>query len=124
LPRRVHRTLILIFAAGLAPVLAWATPPLERKAKGLGLPVVNCTYCHAFTMDHMTRQAVQMKIAPMNCMACHGPQLPLVGSTLYNDRGRWLVAEKGRRGIKQVDAAWLNDYVPPSPSPSPSRRPR
>ena len=120
-PFPVRLTLALACASILAGLtLAGATPPLGRRAKALDLPAADCTYCHAFTMDHMTREAVQMKIAPMNCMACHGPQLPLQGSTLYNHRGKWLVAQKAQRGEKKVDVAWLRDYVPSSPAPGPS----
>jgi hypothetical protein len=27
-----------------------------------------------------------------------------------NDAGKWLVAEKEKRGAKAVDGAWLKDY--------------
>jgi hypothetical protein len=28
----------------------------------------------------------------------------------HNERGKWLVAEKAKRGAKEVDPAWLKDY--------------
>ena len=122
--RDVGFGLLLLAAAGLAGVMpAGATPPLERKAKAAGYPATDCTYCHAFTMDHMNKKALEMHIAPMNCNACHGHQLPLRGSALYNDRGRWLLAEKRRLQVEEVDVTWLRSYAP-SPSPSPGARPR
>jgi hypothetical protein len=71
----------------------------------------------------MNKKALEMRIAPMNCFACHGNQLPRRGSALYNDRGKWLVAEKRRRQTSEVDVTWLRDYGP-SPAPSPAARRR
>ncbi len=79
-----------------AVVLAWsawifvaapssATMQLQKKAKELGLPAENCLYCHA-------------------------EKLPKKGSVTYNDRGKWLMAEKDKRKAKEVDVAWLKDY--------------
>jgi hypothetical protein len=116
----VHLALIVVLAAA-APSPAGATPPIERKARALGLPAADCTYCHAFTMEHMNKRALEMKVAPMNCYACHGNRLPLVGRALFNARGRWLVDAKRAAQAKEVDPAWLRDYVP-SPAPVPSPR--
>jgi hypothetical protein len=27
-----------------------------------------------------------------------------------NDRGKWLMAEKAKRGAKEIDVAWLKEY--------------
>lgn len=82
---------------GLAVVLlAWsgsmllvapssATMPMQKKAKELGFPAENCTYCHV-------------------------EKLPKKGAVTYNDRGKWLVDQKDTRKAKEVDVAWLKDY--------------
>jgi len=62
-----------------------ATMPLQKKAKELGFPVENC-------------------------LACHGEKLPKKDAVTYNERGKWLQAEKEKRKAKEVDVAWLKDY--------------
>jgi hypothetical protein len=62
-----------------------ATLPIQKKAKELGYPATNCLYCHV-------------------------EKLPKKGAVSHNDRGKWLVAEKEKRGAKEVDAAWLKEY--------------
>lgn len=57
-------------------------PLFVNKAKQLGFPAQNCTYCHT------------------------SPQ----GGVGHNARGRWLIAEKARRGAASVDIAWLKGY--------------
>jgi len=107
--------------AALAPAPpAAATPPLQGRARAAGFPATDCTYCHAFTMDHMTRKALEMKIPPMNCYACHGNRLPRTGKALFNARGQWLIQARRSRKADQIDVAWLKDYVPP-PSPAAPR---
>lgn len=82
---------------GLATILvAWsgwmlfatttsATMPIQKKAKEHGFPAENCLYCH-------------------------GEKLPKKDAVTYNDRGKWLVAEKGKRKAAEVDVDWLKDY--------------
>lgn len=67
---------------------ATATMPLQKKAKDAGFPAQNCQYCH-------------------------GEKLPKKGAVTHNDRGKWLLAEKDKRKAKEVDPAWLKDYVEP-----------
>jgi hypothetical protein len=62
-----------------------ATLPIQKKAKDLGYPATNCQYCHV-------------------------EKLPKKGAVSHNDRGKWLVAEKAKRGAKEADPAWLKDY--------------
>ena len=108
-PLGVHLGLIPVLAATAlaAPPPAGATPPIQRKARALGLPAADCTYGHAFGMDHMNKRAMEMKIAPMNCYACHGNRLPLAGRALFNARGWWLVEIKRTERAKEVDVARL-----------------
>ena len=65
---------------------AWATLDMQKKAKAAGFPAVNCLYCH-------------------------GEKLPKKGAVSHNARGKWLIAEKENRKPKEIDLAWLKDYV-------------
>jgi hypothetical protein len=66
--------------------VATATLPIQKKAKEVGYPATNCLYCHV-------------------------DKLPKKGAATGNDRGKWLHEEKEKRKAKEVDAAWLKDYV-------------
>jgi len=61
------------------------TMGMQKKAKELGFPVENCMYCHV-------------------------EKMPKKGEATYNDRGKWLVAEKENRKAAEVDVAWLKEY--------------
>ncbi|HEY6930041.1 MAG TPA: hypothetical protein VJA66_10230 [Thermoanaerobaculia bacterium] len=67
------------------PNTSLANLPIQKKAKELGFPANNCLYCH-------------------------NEKLPKKDAFSHNDRGKWLVAEKEKRGAKEVDPAWLKDY--------------
>jgi hypothetical protein len=84
---RVGLVAVLLFWAGWTALTSTssATLVMQKKAKELGYAVQDCTYCH-------------------------GEKLPKKGATTLNDRGKWLVAEKERRGAKEVDVAWLKEY--------------
>jgi len=58
----------------------------------------------------MQKKAKELGYAVQDCTFCHGEKLPKKGAMTLNDRGKWLVAEKGKRGAKEVDVAWLKDY--------------
>jgi hypothetical protein len=59
----------------------------------------------------MQKKAKELGIAGVtDCMSCHLEKLPKKGASTFNDRGRWLMAEKEKRGAKEVDVAWLKDY--------------
>jgi hypothetical protein len=66
--------------------VASATLPMQKKAKELGFAVTNC-------------------------QSCHVEKLPKKGAVSHNERGKWLLAEKDKRKAKEVDVAWLKDYV-------------
>jgi mono/diheme cytochrome c family protein len=59
----------------------------------------------------MQKKAKAAGVAAQNCLYCHNEKLPKKGATTHNERGKWLIAEKEKRGAKEVDAAWLKDYV-------------
>ena len=86
-PASLGLVAVVVFWAGwiLSSGTSSATLPMQKKAKELGFPVENCLYCH-------------------------NEKLPKKGAVTHNARGQWLIAEKGRRGTKEVDPAWLKDY--------------
>ena len=73
----------MLFLASTIPT-ANTYPLFVNRAKQLGYPAQNCTYCHTTPR----------------------------GGIGHNDRGRWLIAEKTRRKANSVDVAWLSDYKP------------
>jgi hypothetical protein len=81
---RVSALAVVFWMAGAG--LASATLPLQKKAKELGY-------------------------AAQTCLFCHNEKLPKKDGVTHNERGQWLVAEKGKRKAKEVDASWLKDYV-------------
>jgi hypothetical protein len=81
----VATALVFGFAVGGAGI-ASATVAMQKKAKELGFEAQNCLYCH-------------------------GEKLPKKGAATYNDRGKWLQAEKDKRKAKEIDIAWLKEYT-------------
>jgi hypothetical protein len=78
-------SLALLFGARPAR----ATMPIQKAAKAAGFADAGkCTYCH-------------------------GEALPKKGASTLNDRGNWLKAEKDKRKVAEIDAAWLKDYKEP-----------
>jgi hypothetical protein len=84
---RIALTALALFWAGwvLVTSTSTATLPIQKKAKELGFAATNCQYCHV-------------------------EKLPKKGAVSHNDRGNWLIAEKGKRKAAEVDPAWLKDY--------------
>ena len=84
---RIALTALVLFWAGWIALTAVsrATLPMQKKAKELGFDATNCQYCHV-------------------------EKLPKKGAVTHNDRGKWLIAEKAKRGAKEVDPAWLKEY--------------
>jgi cytochrome c553 len=67
---------------------AGASMDMQKKAKAAGFPAANCQYCHE---DKMPKKEA------------HKP----------NPRGQYLVDQKEKRKAKEVDVAWLKEYVEP-----------
>ena len=65
---------------------AGASMDMQKKAKAAGFPATNCQYCH---VDKMPKKDA------------HKP----------NDRGQYLVDQKEKRKAKEIDVAWLKEYV-------------
>ena len=63
-----------------------ATMPIQKAAKEAGFPATACVYCHV-------------------------EKMPAKGKATYNERGTYLVKQKEAKKAKEVDVAWLKDYV-------------
>lgn len=74
--------LAVLYLAATVPV-ARSYPPFLKKAKELGMPANDCTYCH-----------VDAK-----------------GGQPLGERAKWLVTEKEKRAAASVDVAWLKEYA-------------
>ena len=84
---RIGALVSLLIVGGWLGLSATSSADMEiqKQAKAAGVDVKNCQYCHVAT-------------------------LPKKESHDMNDVGKWLVAEKDKRGAKTVDGAWLKDY--------------
>jgi ketosteroid isomerase-like protein len=83
--KRIKIAVAIIFIISLVAALSAkvsAYPPFVGKAKKFGAK--DCTFCH---------------VDPM-------------GGPPWNDRGKWLIKEKERRGADAIDVEWLADYKP------------
>jgi len=99
-----------------------ASDAIENQARAAGVKITGCLDCHAGThaREEMVRRAKGVGFDPRNCQGCHGQKLAakLSDRTKLSDRGLYLMARKDKEKAKQVDGAWLKDYVPPSPAPA------
>jgi len=75
-----------VLAGFAAAPTARATMDLQKKAKAGGFPATNCAYCH-------------------------NEKLPKKGAVTSNDRGKFLEEQKAKKAAKEIDVAWLKDYV-------------
>jgi hypothetical protein len=64
-----------------------ATMDIQKQAKAAGVDAKNCQFCHTAAL-------------PKKDAGQHDP----------NDLGKWLIAEKEKKGAKAVDGAWAKDY--------------
>jgi hypothetical protein len=78
----IKKTIVILFSAGslLTAIKAQAYPPFLGQAAKFGAK--DCTFCH----------------------------LKPSGGKGWNDRGKWLKAEKEKRQAEKVDVEWLKDY--------------
>ncbi|MFN7927050.1 MAG: hypothetical protein U0Y68_03745 [Blastocatellia bacterium] len=49
------------------------------------------------------------KFGAKDCLFCHTEPN---GGEGWNDRGKWLIAEKDKRKADSIDVEWLTDYKP------------
>ncbi len=71
--------------AGAQP--SHATMPMQKKAKELGFA------------------------GSTNCLFCHNEKMPTKAKVTNNERGTFLVKMKEEKKVKEVDTAWLKDFV-------------
>ena len=81
----------LILASLASALPAGATPQLFTQAKGAGLPVQNCQYCHVAAM----------------------PKKEGFKPDDLNERGKWLLGEKDKQKATEIKADWLKNYAGP-----------
>ena len=67
---------------------AGATPQMLSQAKAAGLPAKNCQYCHTVAM----------------------PKKEGFKPDELNERGKWLLDEKGKQNAKDIKGEWLKNY--------------
>lgn len=77
-------TLAILFFILASAQRSYTYTQYLSKAKSLGYPAENCSYCH---------------------------KMPDSGSD-WNERGKWLIEEKKNRKADEVDVKWLKDYKP------------
>jgi hypothetical protein len=86
--RNVTATGVALAAAlGLSVGPASASMPMVKKAKELGITSVT------------------------SCQSCHVDKLPKKDAHKVNERGQWLLDQKAKKNAKEIDVAWLKDYV-------------
>ena len=64
------------------------------------------------TMDMQKKAKAAGFAESTNCLYCHNEKLPKKGSVTNNERGKWLVDQKEKKGAKEIDFAWLKDFKP------------
>lgn len=95
--RRLKIAVAFSFAIAIIAALAsesLAFPPFVAKSRKFGAK--DCTFCH---------------IEPE-------------GGPPWNDRGKWLIAEKDRRAADVIDVEWLADYKPSAEDKTPAEAPK
>ena len=102
-------TVLLLGAA----VSSHATVGMLKQAKNAGVKVESCLDCHAapHSKELMEKQAHEVGFLISNCQGCHGGRFP----SKLSPEGDWLVEQKKLRGAKEVDGAWLKEFVRPKP---------
>ena len=92
---------------------------MAKPVTRFGLIVVVLVWCGWTALTSVSsadmeiqKQAKAAGVAVKNCQSCHTDALPKKdqGKHELNDEGKWLVAEKEKRGAAKVDGAWLKDY--------------
>ena len=86
----MNRSLSLLLTGAVLLAVAvpsHATPKIQKEAKKADFPATTCLYCH-------------------------NEKMPVKGKVTQNERGTYLLQQKETRKPKEVDVAWLKDFVP------------
>ena len=81
-------------------------------AGGLGLGLALLPGSAQATLDMQKKAKAAGFAEATNCLYCHNEKLPKKGAVTENERGKWLVDQKEKKGAKEVDVAWLKDFAP------------
>jgi hypothetical protein len=87
----MNKPLLSILTAGVllaGAASSQASLKLQKSAKEAGFPVENCLFCH-------------------------NEKMPAKGKATYNARGEFLTKQKEAKKAKEVDVAWLKEFVEP-----------
>lgn len=79
---------ILAVSLGVGTGVALASAPMVGKAKGMGMPVKNCQYCHTDS----------------------APKKETFKPEALNERGKWLYDDMQARKLKAPDLEKLKDF--------------
>ena len=82
---------LFVSVAALCALLGSATPShaslkIQKQAKDAGFPATTCLYCH-------------------------NEKLPTKAKVTHNERGSYLIKMKTDKKAKEVDVAWLKEFV-------------
>ncbi|MFY9549561.1 MAG: hypothetical protein WAU32_00290 [Thermoanaerobaculia bacterium] len=90
---------------------------MKTKGSRLGIMIVLLVWSGWVALSSVStasldtqKQAKAAGVDAKTCQYCHVDKLPKKDVHELNDAGKWLVAEKEKRGAKAVDGAWLKDY--------------
>jgi hypothetical protein len=86
---------------------------MKKTVSGLIALAVLGAVPYASATINMQKQAKTAGVEVKSCDSCHVEKMPKKGAQTLNDRGKWLVEQKTKKGAKEVDGAWLKDYVVP-----------
>ena len=87
---------------------------MKRLGLGAGLLALSAFLTSGGTANatlDLQKKAKAAGFAATSCLYCHNEKLPKKAAVTHNNRGQWLLAEKDKRKAKEVDVAWLKDYV-------------
>lgn len=85
--RRNNLFFLAAVAALTVGISAHAKMPMVKKAQALGFKNVE------------------------NCQSCHMEKMPKKDAKLeYNEMGKFLLAEKAKQKVEEIDLNWLKDY--------------
>ena len=90
---------------------------MKRTGSRLGFAALALTWCAWIALSGTSTATMQMQkkakeagFTVENCTYCHNEKMPKKGESTYNDRGKWLMDQKAKKGASEVDVSWLKEY--------------